>query len=151
MPIQYIVLDEDELVYARACGTLTQEDLIEHERSVLQDERIHPGFKQLLDCRWVKDDQIGRGVLTALSELHSEYQLRLRGSRYAVVTHNAAWFRAGVEHDFDRYGITMIIFNDPSTACIWLGVDYQVIAQYGWLDISAALRERPWVVGVSTH
>jgi hypothetical protein len=149
MSIQYIVLDQGMLVYARAYGTLAREDLIEHEQAVLQDPRVKRGFKQLLDCRWVKEDLIDGAVVSALSELHAEHKARLSGSRYAIVTHNAAWFHVGSQYDCDHYGMTMIVFNDPSTACIWLGVDYRDIAQFGWLDVPLATPRRSWMVSVS--
>ncbi|MBN1249738.1 MAG: hypothetical protein JXC32_18895 [Anaerolineae bacterium] len=150
MPIQYIVLDHGMLVYARAHGTLTREDLLAHERNVLQDKCISRGYKQLLDCRWVKEDLVDSGVVAALTELHAQHKSRINGSRYAIVTHNAAWFQVGSQYDCDHFGMTMIVFNDPSTACIWLGVDYRDIAQYGWFDVSLATPRRSWVARVST-
>lgn len=150
MPIQYIVLDEGMLVYARAYGVLTQEDLVAHERTVLDDAHVRRGFKQLLDCRWVKEDLIDSGAVAALSDVHSQRKSRLNGSRYAIVTHNAVWFQVGSHYDCDHYGMTMIVFNDPSTACIWLGVDYRDIAEYGWLDVSLSTPRPSWMVGLST-
>jgi hypothetical protein len=148
MPIQYIVLEQGMLVYARAYGSLDTEDLVEHERSILQDKSVKNGFKQLLDCRWVKADLIYTDVVTVLRQLHSQHKARLRGARYGIVTHNTTWFQIGTLYDCDRYGMTMIVFNDPSTACIWLGVDYDDIVQYVWLDVAPMASERAWVAEV---
>ena len=150
MPIHYIVLDEGSLVYACASGVLTEEDLLAHEKRVLADTAVTPGYKQLLDCRWVKEDTIDRGVVAVLAGLHAQHRARLTGSRYAIVTHSASWFEVGSAYACDQYGMTMIVFNDPNTACIWLGVDYRDVAEYGWLDVYVPAPQRLWAVGVST-
>lgn len=151
MPIQYTVLNRGMLIYACAHGKLTPDDLIEHERSILKNDRIQRGFKQLLDCRWVTADLIDRSVLTSLSQLHARHAAQVHGSRYAVVTHNAAWFEVGTHCAWADFGMTTIVFNDPSTACIWLGVDYGEISRLRQLDVPVATGARSsWLVDVST-
>ena len=146
MPIQYVLLERGSFVYARAYGTLTVQDLIEHEQALLQDPDLARGYRQLLDCRWVSDDQIDESVLTQLAGVHSRHMSSVKGSRYAVVAHSVQWFRIGSHYRCEQYGMTMIIFNDPSTACIWLGIDYRQLADYRWSKIPVLASSRQWPV-----
>ena len=148
MPIQYVLLEHGSFVYARAFGTLTAQDLIEHEQALLQDPDLGRGYRQLLDCRWVSDDQIDESVLTPLASVHSRNMSSVKGSRYAVVAHSVQWFQIGAHYRCEQYGMTMIIFNDPSTACIWLGVDYRQLADYRWSKIPVFPPNRQWPAAV---
>ncbi len=146
MPIQYVLLERGSLVYARAYGTLTTQDLIEHEQVLLQDPDLARGYRKLLDCRWVGDDQIEESVLAQLASVHSRNMSSVRGSRYAVVAHSLQWFQVGAHYRCEQYGMTMIVFNDPSTACIWLGIDYRHLAEYRWSEIPLFAPNRLWSV-----
>jgi len=148
MPIQYALLEHGSLVYARAYGTLTAQDLIEHEQALLQDPDLARGYRQLLDCRWVSDDQTDESVITQLAHVHSRNISSVKGSRYAVVAHSVQWFQIGAHYRCEQYGMTMIIFNDPSTACIWLGIDYRHLEDYRWSQIPVSAPRRHWPVAV---
>ena len=124
MPIEYTVHYHGTLVYAKAHGALTDRDLVEHERALMADDRLVVGFRQLLDCRWGSDDQISDSVFRTLSEVHDQAGSKVTGSRYAIVAQSAWWFRAGSRYRGNQCRMTVIVFNDPSTACIWLGIDY---------------------------
>ena len=149
MPIQHVLLEHGSLVYARAYGTLTAQDLIEHEQALGQDPDLIRGYRQLLDCRWVSDDQIDECVVTQLADVHGRSNPLVRGSRYAVVAHSVAWFQIGAHYRCEQYGMTMIIFNDPSTACIWLGIDYRHLVDHRWPEIPGFAPNRRWPVPVS--
>ena len=148
MPIQYVLLEHGSFVYARAYGTLSVQNLIEHEQALLQDPDLGRRYRQLLDCRWAVDDQIDESVLTQLACVHGRKVSSVKGSRYAVVAHSVQWFRIGAHYRCEQYGMTMIIFNDPSTACIWLGIDYRQLADTRWskVPVSAPSRQRSAVV-----
>lgn len=123
MSIDYVILDQGTFVYARGWGALTDDDVIAHERRVMADPRVRRGFRQLLDYRWVVDDRVGEELLTRLREVHAHAKAKVHGARYAVVAHSAHWFRLGNAYPCDQLGMTCIVFNCPSTAGIWLGVN----------------------------
>ncbi|MGC9523679.1 MAG: hypothetical protein ACP5HG_17640 [Anaerolineae bacterium] len=125
MPIDYIVLEQGSLVYARGYGTLTEQDLIEHETALFEDARVKRGYRQLLDLRWVAQEQITPDtLLMKLSTVHARAKSKVQGARYAIVAHSSYWFTAAARYQCDGLKMTMIVFNDPTTACIWLGTDY---------------------------
>jgi len=55
--------------------------------------------------------------------------VKLRGARYAIVAHGAQWFNLGSQYRCGQAGVTLIVFNDPGTACIWLGVNYAELSE----------------------
>ncbi len=128
MTIDYAVLDQGSLVYARGRGQVTGADLIDHEQKLLADPYVKRGYRQLLDYRWVADDVVEEGFLKRLAETHARGSAKLRGARYAMVAQGSRWFNLGNEYRCEPYGMTLIVFNDPSTACIWLGADFSDLA-----------------------
>lgn len=130
MSLCYAVLNEGTFVYAVAGGVLTETDLIQHERTVLTDPRVVRGFRQLLDCRAARSDTLRTELLLAgLEEVRARGAGKLHGARYAVVGHNAWWFDARLQERWEAPGMTIIAFNDPSTACVWLGIDYRALTR----------------------
>jgi len=148
MPIQYVLLDHGSFVYARAYGKLTAQDLVDHEAALLRDSGLARGYRQLLDCRWASEDQTDESILASLADVHRRNLATVRGSRYAVVAHNMQWFQIGAQYRCEQFGMTMIIFNDPSTACIWLGVDYGQLSEYRRSRIPIFTPSQVWPVAV---
>ena len=135
MPIDYMILDEGSFVYARGRGALTGDEVAAHERALMADPRVKRGFRQLLDLRWVAEDSVGEELLDRLSVIHTEARAKISGARYALVAHGAHWFRLGNAYRCEQYGMTWIVFNCPSTACIWLGTDYTDIMEVWGLEL----------------
>ncbi len=127
MSVAYTVLERGAFVYARAEGALKTSDLIEHERALLADTRIRCQFRHLLDVRCVKGPDIDRGRLLRGHRCLDDAAHKLSGSRFAVVAHDAWWFDVRFQQEFEKRGLTLIAFNDPMTACLWLGVDYEQV------------------------
>ena len=124
MPIDYVIIDQGSFLYTRAYGNVQVADIVAHEQRLLADPRVASGYRQLLDCRWVSEDSDADELLRSLAEAHSCANPRLRGARYAIVAHGSQWFNLGSQYRCGLAGVTLIVFNDPGTACIWLGVDY---------------------------
>jgi hypothetical protein len=123
MTLTYELIDETQgIVYTRATGVVGDADILAHERALLNDPRIQPGFRQLLDLRWVREDQITEQVVEPLLALHRRYRQKLTWSHYAVVALSSAWFRLGAHYSRRSEHVSMIVFNEPNTACIWLGI-----------------------------
>ena len=126
MPITYELMDESgRFVYSRATGVLTDVELLSNEERLLKDSRICPGFRHLLDLRWVRDDRVTERVVDLLRLLHERYHDKVQHASYAVVAHSALWFRMGTCYSRHSELASLIVFNDPMTACTWLGLrDY---------------------------
>ena len=127
MPLEYVVLHQGTFVYTRAHGILTDDDLILHEQELAADPHVAPGFRQIIDCRWVADDRVTEALVPRLTRLHAKVVDKIRGARYAIIAHSDQWFEVGTLYRGDPFHITLIVFNEPSTACIWLGVDLNTL------------------------
>lgn len=124
MTITYeLVEGTQDVIYTRASGVVGDDDLLAHERALLTDARIEAGFRQLLDLRWVREDRVTEAVVEPLLRLHRQYRHKLTWAHYAVVALSATWFRLGALYSQRSDRVSMIVFNEPLTACIWLGID----------------------------
>jgi hypothetical protein len=110
-------------VYTRATGIVDDAGFLAHEQALLADRRIQPGFRQLLDLRWVREDRVTDAVVEPLVRLHRRHRHKLAGSQYAVVGLSATWFRLGTRYAHLSGQVALIAFNEPTTACVWLGID----------------------------
>lgn len=135
MPLDYIVLHEGTFVYTKAYGVLTDDDLISHEQELAADPHVAPGFRQLIDCRWVVDDRTSDALLSRLARTHTEMIGKIHGARYAIVAYSDRWFEMGALYRCDQFRMTLIVFNEPSTACIWLGVDPQTLLMHNLTNV----------------
>jgi len=136
MPIEYFVTDKGSLVCTYAYGKVLAADIVVHEQRVLADARVTAGYRQPFDCRWVSEDADADELLRSLAEAHARPGAKLRGARYAIVAHGAQWFNLGSQYRCGQAGVTLIVFNDPGTACIWLGANYTELSER-WLDLPA--------------
>ena len=68
-------------------------------------------------------DRISEGVIEPLLSLHRLYRDKLACSHYAIVALDSLWFRLGARYSQLNERVSMIVFNEPTTACIWLGID----------------------------
>ncbi len=123
MSITYEIVEGVQgVVYTRATGVVDDTDLLAHEQALLADAEVESGFRQLLDFRWVHEERITEAVVEPLLRLHRRYRHKLTWSHYAVVALSATWFRLGALYSRRSDRVSMIVFNEPTTACIWLGI-----------------------------
>ena len=133
MTVEYIVSDHGSFVYAHVRGVFTEAAFLEHERTLSVDPAIRCGYRHLLDVRYVTEHRLDAPrLLKGLRRLQQATPKVLR-SRCAVVAHEAWWFDVGFQRQCEAHGLTLIAFNDPATACVWLGVNYtQLLREIAW-------------------
>jgi hypothetical protein len=144
MAVEYIVLDQGTFVYAHAYGVLTEADFLEHEHTLNTDMSVRGKYRHLLDVRYVTEPNLdARPLLKGLRDLQQEAP-KLNGSRCAVVAHDAWWFDVSFQRQCGTHGLTLIAFNDPATACLWLGVNYtQLLCQAARCSCLMAVGAQP--------
>jgi hypothetical protein len=124
MTVEYIVSDRGSFVYARADGVLTETDFLKHERALSEDAEVRCRYRHLLDVRHVTEHSVDSARLLVGLKRLLQATPKIRGSRCAVVAHDSWWFDVGFQRQCESHGLTLIAFNDPATACVWLGVSY---------------------------
>jgi hypothetical protein len=74
MAIRYEIDAPRGIVLTTADGILTDDELLDHKRRLVEDPRFTPGMKELSDVRGVDQLEVtpeGIGRMVALDELHA--------------------------------------------------------------------------------
>ena len=119
MPLTYQIEKSRRLVFTTATGTLTSDELLNHQNTVLSDPDFDRSFSQLHDVRMADLAQIHPDCVQALA-LHV---VPKRGARKAIVV--ASQMAHGLARMFERLregtGEQIQIFRDFDSARTWLG------------------------------
>ena len=67
MPASYSIDREQQAIFSRASGTLTDEELRDHQRRVLADPDFDPRLRQLWDLRQVSAAEVSTATLRDLA------------------------------------------------------------------------------------
>jgi hypothetical protein len=124
MPVKYIVVDNGNLVIERWVGTVSHAELLEHERQHLDDRSIKRGAKVLVDARDASFPETTADGFREVADLYVKLRTMASTSKCALLVSNQTWPQAkALETGGEKYGVTIIMFNELSTACAWLGID----------------------------
>jgi hypothetical protein len=121
MAWNYIIDKESRLVTTTAWGTLTAEQVLEHQRSLQKDPAFNPDFSQLLDFTLVVDLRMDAKTVIELSDL----VLFSEKSRRAFIADNP--FHYGMARMFAAFhklsGEDQIgVFTARDEALQWLNI-----------------------------
>ena len=58
MPAKYAIDRERKLIISSAWGTMTDDDVLEHHRSLRTDPDFDPTFRQLIDMSGITEDRV---------------------------------------------------------------------------------------------
>jgi len=121
MPVQYRVDRAGRMVFSRAWGTLTVEDLLQHQNELRADPLVQPGFNQIFDLRDVTHHEISASDVRRLA-LYSPFDATSRRAIVATTEREFGLARMGEMILGGRSG-TIRVFRDYHEACRWLGID----------------------------
>jgi hypothetical protein len=131
MPVKYIVVDNGNLVIERWKGKISDAERLEHERQQLKDRSIKRGARVLVDARQASFRETTLNGLHELTDLYVKLQSRLTASKCALLVSDKDWPLAkAFETGADKRGLTIITFNELSTACSWLGIDLRMVRDH---------------------
>jgi hypothetical protein len=127
MPVKYIAADDGNLVIERWIGTISHAELLEHERQQLHDRSIKQGARVLVDARDASFPETTADILHEVTDLYVKLQNKASTSKCALLVSDKSWQQAKVfETGGEKYGVTIITFNELSSACAWLGIDPRI-------------------------
>ena len=127
MPVKYIAVDDGNLVIERWIGRISHAELLEHERQQLHDRSIKQGARVLVDARDASFPETPADILHEVTDLYAKLQNKARTSKCALLVSDKSWQQAKVfETGGEKYGVTIITFNELSTGCAWLGIDPRI-------------------------
>ncbi len=71
MPADYTIDKSQRMVFSKAYGILTDQDIISHQEMLRDDPDFDPGFSQLVDCTNItKADDISTDAIYELARRH---------------------------------------------------------------------------------
>jgi hypothetical protein len=128
MPIQYSVSDDGHFIHATASGIVTAQEFIEYEIGHAVDERIRTPLSELLVIEPGAFRQIATKDILKVIEQRRDLPEPVVTHRCAIVVAVSdlhAWDLAKFYEGMFRlhYPQVVIVFADPITARIWLGME----------------------------
>ncbi len=123
MPVDHQINRELGIVFSRAWGVLTDDDLLEQQRCLGQNPEFKPSLKQLFDFREVTDVQVTGHGIRALAERDQFHQ----DVRRAFVIHPGAQLMFGLMRMFESLTTEFpdelrVQFDHMRKAREWLGL-----------------------------
>ncbi len=124
MGIGYVCKPNLKLAIVVWGGTVALDDWRVHLQSMLQDPDYVPMKIQITDMRFasikpdITKDQI-QSVFASVAAL-----LKIASLTKLAMVAGSEWDKSkGAELALKSLSVDSIVFNDPVTACVWLGVD----------------------------
>ncbi|MCC6139202.1 MAG: hypothetical protein IT389_01140 [Nitrospira sp.] len=127
MPNAYAVLQDGNVVVEFWTGQVTHAELLAHERRHLSDPSIQAGASVLVDAERAHFGTTAEQVKDLVS-LYGQIIGRLKIGRKALLVNRETYDRALILiREVEGYGVRGIIFNSLDIACIWLGLDIDMV------------------------
>lgn len=123
MPVDHQINRELGIVFSRAWGVLTDDDLLEQQRCLRKDPDFKPSLNQLFDLREVTDVQVTGNGIRALAER----DLFHPDARRAFIVHPGAQLMFGLMRMFENLTAEFpdemrVQFDHIGKAREWLGL-----------------------------
>lgn len=120
MPTTYRLDVANRVVYSRAWGAVTDEELAAHSRALKADPRFQPDFLQLQDLLDLSEPRVSAEGLRRLAALNPFG----KGARRAVVVASTVAYGLARMHELLRAGSgdELQVFRNRAAALGWLGL-----------------------------
>jgi hypothetical protein len=122
MPLSYQIDEEQHLLTVIADDRLSYDDVISHQREMMNEPRLKPGMRCLVDITRVKTFQMTGRDMIRLAQNRGEFPYLAANARTAVVVNSAAIFAMARMYALSRrkYIEPMAIFYDVDEARHWV-------------------------------
>ena len=123
MGIRYRVHFEKKFVFVAWKGVISADEWFEHIGRLIADSHWPSISAMLVNLHSVTDiSSIGEAEIQHAVSLFNSIPEALSNKRIAVVASDAFWKSRRFGQLIAPYGPSILVFNDLSTACIYLGI-----------------------------
>ena len=126
MPVSYTYDEEENFVYTKASGELTDDDLKGFAEALAADPRIKPGLRELVDCRAVDSVKGSTDALGYIIHININNRKKFEGKRIAIVAPRELLFGLSkyfeVISHIDNAPFRIEVCRTVSEAREWLGI-----------------------------
>jgi hypothetical protein len=120
MPASYRLDLANRVVWSRAWGVVTDEELDAHSRALLTDPRFEPSFRQLQDLTDVTDPRVTPAGLLLLAQINP---FGKHARRAALAASDVVFGLARMHEQLrNESGDELRVFRDRADALAWLGL-----------------------------
>lgn len=122
MPQEYTIDAQQQVIWARCWGRLSDQDLVAHQAALRADPQFHDQISQLVDAREVTDVDVST---EAVKKLGASTLFAPAAKRAYVVAQNALYglVRMYEQQQAVRGTNSVRVFRDRAVALAWLGVN----------------------------
>jgi hypothetical protein len=112
------------VIRTEATGVLTDHEILEHKRTLLDDPAFEPNMKELSDVRGVERLQVSPAGVRRFAAFDAEHAQQLGDYKMALVVSAdvafgmARMYQAFADEEMDSIGV----FRDMREAASWLGI-----------------------------
>ncbi len=125
MAISYQIDPGQGLVLTTVSGVLTDEELLEHKRTLIEDPGFQPGMRELSDVREVERLEVTAAGVRKMVALDEQNASRLGDYKLAIVAaDDAAFGTARMYQMLTEANVQNIgVFREIEEAKAWLGLE----------------------------
>ena len=127
MPIQFTIGEGGTLIVAHGVGVLTDNDLLDYDRGLVENPDIQPTRRELIDFREVEDSQVTTEGLQTLAAYERTHAWRDQDVQVALVLSEELY--VGMVEIYKgfiasrRLPIEFRVFLNMAEARDWLGLE----------------------------
>ena len=128
MAITYAIDSALGVVFTKATGVLTDDDLVGHKQNLLRDPGFKPGMVELSDVRGVERLEVTpEGIRGFVTQDKADAD-RLRGFKLAIVASQDVVFGMARMYQMltAENPLNVNVFRDMEKARVWLGLSHDV-------------------------
>ena len=121
MPGSYLIDVPRRIVFSQAWGVLTDDEVISHARTLRDDPRFEPTFRQVIDFRGLLEMKITTAGVRGVAERNP---FRTDSRRALVVASDEAFGMARMDGSYsDSAPDQFQVFRELGPAMAWVGLD----------------------------
>ena len=125
MPFTYEIIESKKLIYAKAAGTVSFNDLLNHIDKLCQDPKYKAPMKKLVDYRQIKKMDLTMDEQEHFVDKKASVNELFAGEKCAIITPTDYGFALARVHAglSERSNRDTLIFRDFNEALTWLDVE----------------------------
>jgi hypothetical protein len=131
MAIEYEIIEDKRLVFAKGSGVVTGSDVIRHLDTLAVDERYIAPMKKLVDYRSIESIQISNEEANRIAHKKEMLSKKYPGERCAFISPADLTYGTARVHQalVDGADINMEVFRSIEDALEWLDVELDIIPE----------------------
>ncbi|HCU53620.1 MAG TPA: hypothetical protein DIC36_04830 [Gammaproteobacteria bacterium] len=122
MSIEYSVDESRNVVLVTVRGTVNDHEFLDYVRQFHNDNRIRPGYRELVDATAASPGVIRAELFDQIAELDRQRPEMLPRAKTAIVVSSGEAFELARQYE-SKAQMPVTVFSSLDVARIWLGIN----------------------------